>query len=177
MSEPFRLYEDARREMYVAMEAAGGSGGESSPARAGFTLALRGFDRFLAEAARGRGMYRELEKKAVKMRATCLARGGVGEPLVALHKTAVHHVSAAAPAALKARNNGIVHDRRNTAIVPKHQTPAKPAAAPAAASSPAAPLSDSRRSMPCIPMQPPPLTQQNRVAPTHPPKHASSGSL
>jgi hypothetical protein len=146
MAEPFKLYEEARREMYAAMEAASGPGGDAA-AKAGFTLALRGFDRFLAEAARGRGMYRELEKKATKMRSNCISRGGVSEPAPA--PTSPHR-SSSPPSTGRRRSPGTDtggqvanhhhRDRRQTAIVPKPHVPARPAPV----QSPAAPGSEAR---------------------------------
>ena len=56
MSDPFRMYEGARKLMYSAMER------ESDPpaARRGFEQALAGFNDFLVAASKNRGMYREL---------------------------------------------------------------------------------------------------------------------
>jgi hypothetical protein len=56
MSDPFRMYEEARKHMYTAMER------EADPpvARRGYEQAMDGFDEFLAAAAKNRGMYREL---------------------------------------------------------------------------------------------------------------------
>lgn len=56
MSDPFRMYEAARKAMYTAMER------ESDPpaARRGYEQALDGFAQFLTAAAKNRGMYREL---------------------------------------------------------------------------------------------------------------------
>jgi hypothetical protein len=130
--------------MYAAMEAASGPGGDAA-AKAGFTLALRGFDRFLVEAARGRGMYRELEKKATKMRSNCISRGGVSEPAPAPPSP---HRSSSPPSTGRRRSPGTPdavgpvgnrhhRDRRQTAIVPKPHVPARPAPvrSPAAAGS------------------------------------------
>ena len=56
MPDPFRMYEEARKHMYTAMER------EADPhaARRGYEQAMDGFDEFLAAAAKNRGMYREL---------------------------------------------------------------------------------------------------------------------
>lgn len=56
MSDPFRMYEAARKHMYTAMER------ESDPPTAirGYQQALDGFAQFLAAAAKNRGMYKEL---------------------------------------------------------------------------------------------------------------------
>ena len=56
MSDPFRMYETARKSMYSAMEQ------EADPPRArqGYKEAVDGFDQFLTAAAKNRGMYREL---------------------------------------------------------------------------------------------------------------------
>ena len=60
MSDPFRMYEAARKHMYTAMER------EADPpaARRGYEQALDGFDEFLGAAAKNRGMYRELVRPA-----------------------------------------------------------------------------------------------------------------
>ena len=56
MSDPFRMYEAARKHMYTAMER------ESDPPTAirGYQQALDGFALFLTAAAKNRGMYKEL---------------------------------------------------------------------------------------------------------------------
>jgi hypothetical protein len=67
-ADPFKSYEAARKLMYAAMEK---EGSEPIEARNLFDTALDYFGTFLEQAAKSRGMYRELEKKAAKMRDTC----------------------------------------------------------------------------------------------------------
>jgi len=57
MSDPFRMYEAARKHMYTAMER---ESSDHPAARRGFEQALAGFSEFMAAAAKNRGMYREL---------------------------------------------------------------------------------------------------------------------
>lgn len=65
MSDPFRMYEAARKHMYTAMER------ESDPPTAirGYQQALDGFALFLTAAAKNRGMYKEL---VARLSAHCL---------------------------------------------------------------------------------------------------------
>jgi hypothetical protein len=67
-TDPFKAYEAARKLMYSAMEK---ETSEPIEARYLFDTALDSFHNFLEQAAKGRGMYRELEKKATRMRETC----------------------------------------------------------------------------------------------------------
>lgn len=57
MGDPFKMYENARKHMYSAMEK---EDTDPNIARAEFEDALKGFDNFLQKASKSRGMYREL---------------------------------------------------------------------------------------------------------------------
>jgi hypothetical protein len=69
MSDPFRMYEAARKLMYSAMER------ESDPAaaRRGYEQAMDGFTQFLTAAAKNRGMYRELVRVVYPAQGTLTA--------------------------------------------------------------------------------------------------------